>query len=381
MGLANAIGIGISFSRGGQNWESYWANLISATVENAAPRNIIMTFANSDTSLLATDFSVNGFYVYSISRDVTNKIITLTLNTYVVYGDVLTLTFTKTGGTADVTNNVAIESEITTYITGLVTPLSASKIISLNNSVRVFKKGLFAAALLDVFDVLYIIDGETKESSYKNLIKDAHHITATIDPTWAASGVTGNGTDQFLNTNYKPKSQGSTFTVNSASLFVFSKTDTSVAAVSIGARSALNTNRAFITCKDGIVSSWYLNTNITTGGTINVADSLGMFVASRVAANLTVAYKNFVAIGSFNHAASDCPDFELFILSLNNAGTAATFDTKKVSFIAAGRGFTKEEVIAINNGIVVSGLMVNLMLTAGLRGKEHYIMPVLVKHG
>lgn len=32
MGISTAIGIGIQFSRGGQNWESYWAERYPSTL-------------------------------------------------------------------------------------------------------------------------------------------------------------------------------------------------------------------------------------------------------------------------------------------------------------------------------------------------------------
>ena len=85
---------------GSQSWSSYWATLISATVENAAPTKVVMTFGQANTSLIATDFTIAGKTITLLERDVTNKILTLTVSVAFVYGDTPVVTFVKTGGTA-----------------------------------------------------------------------------------------------------------------------------------------------------------------------------------------------------------------------------------------------------------------------------------------
>ena len=91
---------------GAFSWEAYWASLISATVEQAAPTHVVLTFPTAQPSLGASDFTIAGFTINSVSW--TGAVLTLVLSTAVVYGDSLVVTFVKTGGTAAVTNNVAI---------------------------------------------------------------------------------------------------------------------------------------------------------------------------------------------------------------------------------------------------------------------------------
>jgi len=95
----------------------YWASLVTATVENAEPSKIVMTFSQADTSLIASDFTIAGKTITLLERDVTNKVLTLTVSVEVAYGDSLIITFVKTGETANVTNNV-LESgteDLTTF--------------------------------------------------------------------------------------------------------------------------------------------------------------------------------------------------------------------------------------------------------------------------
>jgi hypothetical protein len=77
----------------------------SLVVENAQPTKVVMTSTKADTSLVASDFTIAGFTVSSLARDATNKILTLTLSTAVVYGDVLNVVFK--GTSYPVTNNIA----------------------------------------------------------------------------------------------------------------------------------------------------------------------------------------------------------------------------------------------------------------------------------
>ena len=54
------IGISITTDKsGGQSGGSYWTSIISATVENAAPTHVVLTFA-SPKNLVASDITIAG---------------------------------------------------------------------------------------------------------------------------------------------------------------------------------------------------------------------------------------------------------------------------------------------------------------------------------
>lgn len=102
---------------GGISWASYWATLISATVENAAPTHVVLTFPTAQTSLGASDFTIAGFTISSASW--ADAVLTLVLSYGVTYySGNLTITFVKTGETAIVTNNVAITDTVGWYVAG-----------------------------------------------------------------------------------------------------------------------------------------------------------------------------------------------------------------------------------------------------------------------
>jgi hypothetical protein len=127
----NRIG-GSSFS-----WSSYWNTLISATVENAAPTKVILTFSKANISLVTTDFTIAGKTITLLERDATNKILTLTVSVAFVYGDTPVVTFVKTGGTANVTNNVlqlpvygsSVIADVTSSILEMTYSLSLANVV------------------------------------------------------------------------------------------------------------------------------------------------------------------------------------------------------------------------------------------------------------
>lgn len=92
---------------GGTDWDAFWASLISATVENAAPTHVVLTFSAAEATVAADiTATVNGAARAVSSASWTGAVWTVVLASAVVYGDVVVMTFVPSGGTVNVTNNV-----------------------------------------------------------------------------------------------------------------------------------------------------------------------------------------------------------------------------------------------------------------------------------
>lgn len=120
----------------GTSWSSYWNTLISATVEDAEPTHVVLTFPAAKTSLGASDFTIAGFTISSASW--TGSVLTLVLSTAVAYGDTPIVTFVLIGETANVTNNVAAEAEALAFFTAASITDTTQK-IALNEFVKDLK--------------------------------------------------------------------------------------------------------------------------------------------------------------------------------------------------------------------------------------------------
>ena len=115
-GIKIPIGRGIR-PRYVKSWSSYWASLISATVENAAPTHVVLTFPTANPTLGASDFTIAGFTISSASW--TGVVLTLVTSVAVTaYRGNFLITFVTTGQTATVTNNVAIANTVGWYAHG-----------------------------------------------------------------------------------------------------------------------------------------------------------------------------------------------------------------------------------------------------------------------
>lgn len=124
------IGIRIGKLGFGGSSSSSWTPLI-LVVENAEPTKVVMAGSASNTNAVAGDFTITGFTVSSLARDVTNKILTLTLSTSVPFYSILNVVF---GGISySVTNNVqAVEQTANVGIKMLADGITAGYIGALN---------------------------------------------------------------------------------------------------------------------------------------------------------------------------------------------------------------------------------------------------------
>jgi len=155
---------------GGISWSSYWATLISATVENAAPTHVVLTFPTAKTELGASDFTIAGFTISSASW--AGAVLTLALSYPVTYySGNLTITFVATGETAVVTNNVAIANTVGWYVAGDGSSTYVTK--DVNDLVSVWKD----------------LSGSNHPLNQANV---------TLQPKWESDGILFDGVDNCL---------------------------------------------------------------------------------------------------------------------------------------------------------------------------------------
>jgi len=154
------------------SWSTFLSTLISATVENAAPTNVILTFPVARTSLGASDFTIVGFTVTSASW--TGSVLTLVLSYGVTaYRGNFLITFVRTGQTATVTNNVLIANSVGWYASGD------------GSSTYVTKDGS------DFVSVLKDLSGANHP---------LNQAVGTNQPLWQSDGILFDGVDNYMRT-------------------------------------------------------------------------------------------------------------------------------------------------------------------------------------
>lgn len=165
-------------------------------------------------------------------------------------------------------------------------------------------------------------------------------ITAVNSPTFTASqGYNGNGTNSYLNTNYNPTTNGVKYTLNSASLYVYSRTDLNSFKFDIGHNNG--TSYSVLDIRDG--GSFYRSINqigLVTG--IAVANSLGLFSGVRVGVIDVRSCKNGALLVSNSTTSSTLINNNIFVLAQNNNGTASGFSPRQLSLSAIGSGVVNQ---------------------------------------
>ena len=352
MGWVLGLGNGVVFRTGSSPARSSYWTPSSAVVEDADPTDVVLTYAKAvnPADAIAGNFTIAGKTISGAVLDGTGKILTLTVTVAFVYGD--SITVVANGTNISVTNNINAEAELTTYITGLTTPLSSAQLLRLNTLIKSIKTGLSISALSEAFDTLYVLAGQTSESSLKNLVKDAHHCTAVNAPTFTQyEGYVG-GATKSLNTNYNPFAQGENYQLNSASLGVYVRTTTIGAYAILGVVDAGNESYINPRMNYDTVGRFYCRVNQATY-TFKAAtgDTKGMLIASRVGANAVDGYINGTDLNCSGNTgvSTSLQNYNIHLLALNLPAHTIQHSPDQLSIAFMGKGFSGAEITAITN--------------------------------
>lgn len=352
MGWVIGIGNGVVFRQGGGgSWQSYWTPS-SAVVENAAPTDIVLTYTNkvNPADAVTTNFTVAGKTISGAVLDGTGKILTLTVTVAFVYGD--SITVVANSENIAVTNNISAESELTTYITGLTTPLSSAQLVRINTLIKALKTGLSITNLSDAFDCMYILAGETAESSLKNLVKNLHHATNVNACTHTQyEGYKGNATDNYIDYNYNPTSHADNYSLNNASFGVYIRTGWSSGTNGLEIGSDLSTGLRVTSPSSnkgraGINSADVLT--ITAGNFSNIIKASFFIIRRADNTNIVINRAKTLISPDSAEASADLPnaDFESF-----GGFSGIGYSDSQQSFVFIGRAFSEA-----NEGIIIDAV-------------------------
>lgn len=240
------------------------------------------------------------------------------------------------------------ETELTTYITGLTTPLSNKQKINLNNFIKELKTGLSISNLSDFFDAMYLLAGETSESSLKNIVKNLTHATNSNAVFTAFKGFRGNGSSAYVNSNFASSTHGVNYTLNSAAIGVRVNYDYNLAHCNIGAREnsvSLNGASYIFPRYTGVAI-----TQINESGedTFANANAVGLYIASRNSENQLRSYKDLVGQNKVITGGT-LTDRPFYILARNDNNRMINPSLNQVGFAFMGKAVTDDNVAVIKN--------------------------------
>ena len=232
-------------------------------------------------------------------------------------------------------------TELIAYTAGLTTPLSSDQLYRLTDFVKALKTGLSITNLSDAFDVMYVLGGETSESSLRNLVDNAHHATLINSPSFNVyEGFTGNGVNSYIDTNYNALTEADNLSINNASYGCYLNNDIAGAdAPEIGVAGTGNLH-LYSSFTD---NKMYIRIHSTTFDSFANTDRSGMFIGSRTASNVQVLYKD-KGLNNGTKASAAIANLNVSFLRSGN-----TYSRNQIAFGFTGRGLTSGEVGVITD--------------------------------
>lgn len=209
------------------------------------------------------------------------------------------------------------------------------------------------ASVWDRMDVFYVLANRTLANTYVNWVNPgSFDITdpSSTAPTFAAyEGFTGDGSSDWLSTNYNPYSDYTNYSLNSATVGVYCRTASiSGNYVAVGGRSSATAiTRLYLRNASNEMAS-YLNDD--SPASYANATSQGLAIISRTASNYSAIYMNGTPLASgLTSSSNEIPNQDLAILANYTSGVGASlFFPGQLSIVFVMDGVTASEVVAIN---------------------------------
>ena len=239
----------------------------------------------------------------------------------------------------------AYDSEAQAYFDALTTPLSNSIKTDINTFVLMLKDSLSTALLSTYFDRMWIFANETEESALQSLVNvgstDATNVHSTAFEV--DRGYTGDGADDYINTNYNPSTDKVVFAQNSASTGIYSRTDVNENTADLGQVDGGNT----FAIRYGNVFYYRLNQGLDNSSIANT-NSQGLFTISRTASNIITAYQNSTPLDTSTQVSSAIRNGDILLLC---GSIGIELSNRQLAFCFIGKSLTATEVRKIFNCI------------------------------
>jgi hypothetical protein len=186
-----------------------------------------------------------------------------------------------------------------------------------------------------------------------NLLSDSNTCLAVNSPTFTDSGVVGNGSSSYLNSNFNPVWDSSICKLNSVSLGVYSKGDRSNSStISAMGSSAGSDLFNIILRRTTNTSRFRLNTTTTAVEFIINEGAIGYYIGSRQEYNLTYMLKKYEGTsytGTSLFISNNKVNLPIYILAQNDDGSPANYETVLITFAYVGSGLSADKCSKLGN--------------------------------
>jgi hypothetical protein len=176
----------------------------------------------------------------------------------------------------------------------MTTPPTTARKILINNTIG----ALLSAGIWSQLDVLYVLAAADNQAARLNWINPSTFMALPVNaPTFAVDrGYTGDGSSSRLRTQYTPSVNGVNFTQNSASIWVWSRTQAQGAPRDVGSVTGTTMQSSVSIRNTSDNMSIFINDG--TAGTPANSNSVGFFGSQRVSSTTKRAWGNGAQVGA-----------------------------------------------------------------------------------
>jgi hypothetical protein len=242
-------------------------------------------------------------------------------------------------------------AEATTYLNAVVAAGGTVDATASGATYTLFN-AIFSAGIWNKLKAFYpLLGGNSSGGQSINARQPGtHNMSWNGGITFSVNGAQGNGTNGYGNTNYNPSVDG----------------PSSLGHIGVYVRTNAQSNTWDLGCWDSSVGDslrirntsnnlvGYLRTNNAGSGYVTTNNnSTGLIVFQRNSSTIVEGFRNGTSFGTqtFNQTLSR-PNRNMFVMSVNDQGTPATFSNREYQFFTIGESFTATEITNYSNAVI-----------------------------
>lgn len=239
-------------------------------------------------------------------------------------------------------SNYSTQAETTTYLNRLTalgyTAPSATWITHFNNLIA---KQVANANGFSKVDRWGLFETETENPALVD-IKDTTKSLTLTSTTWDTKGFIGNGTTSFINTSLNLSTGTTNYTQNSALILAYGRKTAVHAGVIAGGKDASNLAKLYPRFTDGKIYGGVNNATGTTASATNFSAFNITGTRRSVSTSEAVLWGNETEVTAARNSTGR-PNANLYLLAMNNNGTAAEFYAGQIStYVVASSAFDRD---------------------------------------
>lgn len=221
------------------------------------------------------------------------------------------------------------------------------------NAIEAFFAGAKADGIYSIIDVLYI-HALANEADGRLNIKGTSFTASRINSMSHAAfqGFTSNGTNSYLNTTFNPSTAGGSFTQNSGSIGLYSRTDQASDNNDMGISNGTQNTTLYTRLASNNAAGRINSSTFDVGSLASNSDSRGFFLATRVSSLAHVLYRNGTELKSTSNTSSAPINASFFVGTRSASGTpTGGFSTRQFALSLIGGGFTPTQASNLNTRV------------------------------